>query len=222
MENGNGNQQLLSPSPAHDMDRMSAPDGSREHVAARRDRRTVPPSALKKQTWWWPGAAAHSRWQRGSGTTPPTPSTHTDRSGQVQWPLQATSHKRKRRNRPPPHLAPPGMQATRRRAGAAARHWPAVPSVHPPSRTLGSSQPHWSERPRRRRSPHGVYVATTRLTDGLSGSSECIDRTDSAAAEERFNNNPPAVSLSFRKQQHRAANGTWSGRGCVRDSNYKT
>lgn len=86
MENGNGNQQLLSPSPAHDMDRMSAPDGSREHVAARRDRRTVPPSALKKQTWWWPGAAAHSRWQRGSGTTPPTPSTHTDRSGQVQWP----------------------------------------------------------------------------------------------------------------------------------------
>jgi hypothetical protein len=110
--------------------------------------------------------------------------THADRSGQVQWPLQATSHKRKRRNRPPPHLAPPGMQATRRRAGAAARHWPAVPSVHPPSRTLGSSQPHWSERPRRRRSPHGVYVATTRLTDGLSGSSECIDRTDSAAAEQ--------------------------------------
>lgn len=77
--NGNGNQQLLSPSPAHDMDRMSAPDGSREHVAARRDRRTVPPSALKKQTWWWPGAAAHSRWQRGSGTTP----EHT-RIGQVR------------------------------------------------------------------------------------------------------------------------------------------
>lgn len=123
-----------------------------------------------------PLALAAGQWHHAS--------THTDRSGQVQWPLQATSHKRKRRNRPPPHLAPPGMQATRRRAGAAARHWPAVPSVHPPSRTLGSSQPHWSERPRRRWSPHGVYVATTRLTDGLSGSSECIDRTDSAAAEQ--------------------------------------
>jgi hypothetical protein len=210
---------LLSPSPAHDMDRMSAPDGSREHVAARRDRRTVPPSALKKQTWWWPGAAAHSRWQRGSGTTPPA---HT-RIGQVRCSGRAAGDVAQTQETQPPAPAPgaaaPGMQATRRRAGAAARHWPAVPSVHPPSRTLGSSQPHWSERPRRRRSPHGVYVATTRLTDGLSGSSECIDRTDSAAAEERFNNNPPAVSLSFRKQQHRAANGTWSGRGCVRDSN---
>lgn len=198
---------------------MSAPDGSREHVAARRDRRTVPPSALKKQTWWWPGAAAHSRWQRGSGTTP----AHT-RIGQVR----CSGRCRRRRTNARDATARPrtwrrrACKRPRRRAGAAARHWPAVPSVHPPSRTLGSSQPHWSERPRRRRSPHGVYVATTRLTDGLSGSSECIDRTDSAAAEERFNNNPPAVSLSFRKQQHRAANGTWSGRGCVRDSNYKT
>lgn len=163
------------------MDRMSAPDGSREHVAARRDRRTVPPSALKKQTWWWPGAAAHSRWQRGSGTTP----AHT-RIGQVR----CSGRCRRRRTNARDATARPrtwrrrACKRPRRRAGAAARHWPAVPSVHPPSRTLGSSQPHWSERPRRRRSPHGVYVATTRLTDGLSGSSECIDRTDSAAAEQ--------------------------------------